>query len=188
MRRMLGKKGTLTIGLAVAFLASSIGLRLSARQREAEQSQSARHSGMMKRSDQAMGFSQEETTHHFRLYKDGGAIEVVANDAKDTASRDQIRMHLSHISKMFSAGNVEAPMFIHAATPPGAPTMITLREQIQYKFQEIDNGARVRITTANTQARDAIHAFLLYQILDHKTGDSPDISDEVKRKQFPLPH
>ncbi len=129
-----------------------------------------------------MGFSQEETAHHFRLYKDGGAIEIVANDPKDTASRDQIRMHLSHIAKMFSAGNFDAPMFIHATTPPGVPTMTALQEQIQYEFQEINNGARVRITTANAQARDAIHAFLLYQIVDHKTGDSPDISDELKRK------
>jgi hypothetical protein len=163
-------------------LFSFIGLTLSAQQRETEQNQSAHHSEMMKRGEQTMGFSQEETTHHFRLYKDGGAIEVVANDPKDTASRDQIRMHLSEIAKMFSAGNFEAPMFIHATTPPGVPTMTTLREQIQYGYQTIDNGARVRITTANAQARDAIHAFMLYQIIDHKTGDSPDISDEAKRK------
>jgi hypothetical protein len=183
MRRTPRQKDALTIRIAVALLLVSwIGLTLPAQQRETEQSQSAHHSEMMKRGEQAMGFSQEETTHHFRLFKDGGAIEVVANDPKDTASRDQIRMHLSHISKMFSAGNFEAPMFIHATTPPGVPTMITLREQIQYEFNEIDNGARVRITTASTQARDAIHAFLLYQIVDHKTGDSPDISDEVKRK------
>jgi hypothetical protein len=73
-------------------------------------------------------------------------------------------------------------MFIHVTTPPGVPTMITLREQIKYESQETDNGGRVRIIAANAQARDAIHAFLLYQIVDHKTGDSPNISDEVKRK------
>jgi hypothetical protein len=183
MRLTPEKKCTLTIRIAVALLVVSlIGLALRAQQWETEQSQSAHHSEMMKRGKQAMGFSHEETTHHFRLYKDGGTIEVLANDPKDTASRDQIRMHLSHIAKMFSDGNFEAPMFIHATTPPGVPTMITLREQIKYEFQQTDNGGRVRITTANAQAKDAIHAFLLYQIVDHKTGDSPDISDEVKRK------
>jgi hypothetical protein len=156
--------------------------QIPAQQRETDQSQNAHHSEMMKRGDQTMGFSQEQTTHDFRLYKDGGAIEVVANDPKDTASRDQIRMHLSQVAKMFSAGNFEAPMFIHGTTPPGMPTMTKLRDQIHYQFQETDNGATVRISTANTQARDAIHAFLLYQILDHKTGDSPDISDEVKKE------
>jgi len=29
-----------------------------------------------KHGDQAMGFSHDKTTHHFRLYSDGGAIEV----------------------------------------------------------------------------------------------------------------
>lgn len=183
MGRKLRQKSALAIQVVVSLLVvSSIGFPLPAQQKGTEESQSAHHSEMMKRGEQAMGFSQEETAHHFRLYKDGGAIEIVANDSKDTASRDQIRMHLSHIAKTFSAGNFEAPMFIHATTPPGVPTMITLRDQIRYEFQETDNGARVRITTANAHARDAIHAFLLYQIVDHKTGDSPDISDEAKRK------
>ncbi len=44
-----------------------------------------------------MGFSHDLTTHHFHLLKDGGEIVVTANDPKDTASVEQIRMHLSHI-------------------------------------------------------------------------------------------
>src|SRR5947209_4049038 len=60
---------------------------------------------MNKRGDQVMGFDHNKTTHHFRLLTNGGAIEVTANGAEDTESRDQIRMHLGHISKMFAAGN-----------------------------------------------------------------------------------
>jgi hypothetical protein len=30
-----------------------------------------------------MGFSHDKTTHHFRLYPDGGAIEVTADDPND---------------------------------------------------------------------------------------------------------
>lgn len=135
---------------------------------------------MMKRGDQAMGFSHEKTTHHFRLYKDGGAIEVSANDPKDTASRDEIRQHLAHISQMFAAGNFNVPMLIHAATPPGVPTMKELREQIHYVFQETDSGARVRINTANAQALEAVHAFLRFQITEHETGDTTEITDNPK--------
>ena len=51
-----------------------------------------------------MGFSHEQTTHHFRLYADWSAIEMTANDPKDTESSDQIRMHLAHIAGMFAAG------------------------------------------------------------------------------------
>src|ERR1700693_1202641 len=59
------------------------------------------------RGDQAMGFSHEKTSHPFRLVSDGGAIAVEANDAKDAASRDQIRTHLTQIAEMFTAGNFE---------------------------------------------------------------------------------
>jgi len=137
---------------------------------------------MMKRGDHAMGFWHEKTTHHFRLFKDGGAIEVAANDPKDTASRDEIRQHLSHITQMFAAGNFEVPMLIHATTPPGVPTMKELRDQIQYGFQETDSGANIRITTANPRALEAIHDFLRFQITEHETGDSAEVTDEEQKK------
>jgi len=38
--------------------------------------------------DEQMGFSHEKTTHHFELNYDGGAIDVRANDVRDTESRD----------------------------------------------------------------------------------------------------
>ena len=60
---------------------------------------------MNERGDHVMGFDHTKTTHHFRLLSDGGSIEVSANSAQDTESRDQIRMHLGHIAKMFAAGN-----------------------------------------------------------------------------------
>jgi hypothetical protein len=129
------------------------------------------HCEMMKRGDQAMGFSHEKTTHHFLLAGDGGSIEIQANDPKDTASQDQIREHLAHIVKLFAAGDFEIPMFIHDVTPPGVPVMKKLRGQIQYKFEEMDRGARVRITTKNAEALEAVHDFLRFQISDHQTGD-----------------
>lgn len=143
----------------------------------AQQTQTDQHCEMTKRGDQAMGFSQQKTTHHFYLAKDGGVIEVGTNDPKDAVSREQIRQHLTHIAHLFADGNFDAPMFIHATTPPGVPTMARLHDQIRYEFQESEAGGRVRITTTSTQALDAIHAFLLFQILDHQTGDSAVISD-----------
>ena len=55
-----------------------------------------------------MGFDHDKTTHHVGLLPDGGFIQVEANDAQDIASRDQIRMHLSHIATMFADGNFKA--------------------------------------------------------------------------------
>jgi len=144
---------------------------VQAQQKMDQEDLSHGHCEMMKRGEKGMGFSQQTTTHDFRLLADGGAIEIGANDPKDTAGRDQIRQHLSHIAKMFSEGNFEIPMFIHDKTPPGVPTMTELRDQIHYDFEAMDSGGRVRIRTNNARALQAVHEFLRFQITEHQTGD-----------------
>lgn len=124
-----------------------------------------------------MGFSQKSATHHFRLTPQGGAIEVEANDPKDTATRDKIRMHLEHISEMFAEGDFDAPMFIHDQTPPGVPVMQRLKTEIKYEFEQTERGARVRIKTTNTEALAAVHDFLRFQIKEHETGDTLEIKN-----------
>jgi len=130
---------------------------------------------MNERGDHVMGFDHTKTTHHFRLLADGGSIEVAANSIQDKESRDQIRMHLGHIAKMFAAGNFKAPMLIHDQIPPGVPTMQKLKNDIQYNFEETEQGARIRISTNSPEALHAIHDFLRFQITEHKTGDSLDV-------------
>ena len=130
------------------------------------------HCEMMQRGDQAMGFSHEKTTHHFLLYKVGGAIEVSANDESDTVSRNEIREHLQHIAKMFSVGEFNVPAFVHGENPPGTKIMKSRADKIAYHFEETERGARVRITTSDPEALRAVHIFLDYQITDHQTGDS----------------
>jgi hypothetical protein len=125
-----------------------------------------------RRGDEVMGFSHERTTHHFRLYPDGGEIEVAANNPHDISSRHQIRIHLAHIAKMFATGDFDAPVLIHGQVPSGVPTLKRLRNVISYRFEETRSGARIRISTANSQALAAIHEFLRFQITDHETGDS----------------
>lgn len=119
---------------------------------------------MNERGDHVMGFDHTKTTHHFRLSADGGSIEVAANSAQDTDSRDQIRMHLGHIAKMFAAGNFKAPMLIHDRIPPGVSTMQKLKNDIQYKLEETELGARIRISTNSPEALQAIYEFLRFQI------------------------
>lgn len=133
------------------------------------------HAAMNHRGDQGMGFSQEKTTHHFRLSADGGAIEVSANDPRDTASRDQIRMHLGHIAKMFEQGNFEIPMFVHGKLPDGAALMKKDKAAIRYTFEETQSGGSVRINTTNPEALKAVHSFLRFQIAEHRTGDPTEI-------------
>jgi hypothetical protein len=131
--------------------------------------------GVNKRGDRVMGFDHKRTTHRFLLHPDGGTIEVTANDANDTESRDQIRKHLGHIARMFAQGNFKAPMLIHDRTPLGVPVMQRLKSEIRYDYEEAERGARVRIRTQNAEALAAVHEFLRFQIEDHKTGDSTEV-------------
>jgi hypothetical protein len=144
-------------------------------------SNEAHHQDVLEKGDHVMGFSHEKATHHFRLYAHGGAIEVEANDSNDAATRDAIQGHFSHIVKMFSAGDFTAPLLIHSQNPPGSETMKRLRGKIDYRFATTAKGGRIRITTQNSEALKAIHAFLRFQISDHETGDSPEVTtDQTK--------
>jgi hypothetical protein len=138
-------------------------------------SHDAHAEGVNERGDRVMGFDHAKTTHHFLLYRDGGAIEVTANDGDDGESRDQIRKHLGHIARMFAAGNFKAPMLIHERVPPGVPALRRLKSEIKYDYEETERGARVRIMTANAEALAAVHEFLRFQIEDHQTGDTTDV-------------
>src|SRR5467141_4289924 len=137
--------------------------------------QDKRQEDVVKRGEHVRGFSHEATTHHFRLFNDGGEIDVRANDPKDKASIDQIRTHLGHIAKMFASGNFNAPMLTHDTNPPGTATMTRLKEQIRYEVSETERGARIRLVAASPETTDAVNDFLIFQIVDHQTGDAPTI-------------
>lgn len=129
-----------------------------------------------KHGDEAMGFPHDKTTHHFRLYSDGGAIEVTVNDNKDSQNMQAIRSHLMHIVTMFSNGDFSTPMFVHDQVPPGVPVMKEKRGEISYWFEELPSGGRVCLKTTNPDALKAIHDFLRFQVEDHHTGDSVDMN------------
>ena len=59
--------------------------------------------------------------------------------------------------------------------------MTRLKEQIRYEFSEIDRGARIQFVATSPETTDAAHAFLLFQIVDHRTQDVPTISDDLSK-------
>ena len=120
---------------------------------------------------QAMGFDQDATTHHFLITSEGGAVQVTVKDPADTKNLDAIRVHLKEIERSFAAGDFQKPLMTHGEVPPGVPTMQRLKSAIVYRYEELPDGGRVRISTADADAVAAIHEFLRYQITEHKTGD-----------------
>jgi len=136
--------------------------------------------GVDARGDAVMGFDHEKTTHHFRLFRDGGAIEVTANASDDPGSADAIRGHLSHIARMFAEGDFEAPMIIHDRVPPGVPVLQRRKSTIRWKFEPVAGGGRVVASTRDRQALAALHEFLRFQITDHRTGDPGTIEEAAR--------
>jgi opacity protein-like surface antigen len=128
------------------------------------------------RGDKGMGFSHMKTTHHFRIFSDGGAIEVTATDPTDEASLTQIRGHLAHIAQAFTAGNFDTPRFVHGRMPSGAAVMQQMKTKIRYSYEQLETGGRVRITTSDAKAITAVHEFLRFQINEHRTGDPLEIA------------
>jgi len=123
------------------------------------------------RHDAATHVSHEASTHHFLLSPDGGVIRLEANDAADTVARDGIRTHLRHVARAFAAGEFDLPMLIHDRTPPGVEVMRRKKDEIRYTFAETPRGGEVQIATKDAEAKDAVRAFLRFQIEDHATGD-----------------
>ncbi len=167
----------------IAFLLFS-GLQLSAQDvqscpmhKEHMKEASQHQADVEKHGDEAMGFPYDKTTHHFRLYSDGGAIEVTVNDTEDSQNMQAIRSHLTHIATMFSNGEFSIPMFVHDQVPPGVPVMKEKRTEISYTFEELPTGGRVRIKTTNPDGLKAVQDFLRFQIEDHHTGDITEVTD-----------
>ena len=130
------------------------------------------HSSLDQRGAVVMGFDQELTTHHFLVFNDGGAIDVSDKDGSDAKNLEAIRSHLPHIANMFGDGNFEAPMLVHdSKNVPGTAVMATRKANIRYSYVDTANGGRVNIVTTDPESLAAVHAFLRFQIEDHKTGD-----------------
>ena len=130
------------------------------------------HAEMVARGNQAMGFDQARASHHFILANDGGIIEIHVNERNDDDTRRRIAAHLEQIPRDFKAGKFASPVAIHGVSdPPGTREMTKLRDHIDYRFESSRYGARVVITARHADALAAVHAFLRYQITEHRTGD-----------------
>lgn len=130
------------------------------------------HGAAEHRARHVMGFDQQRTVHHFLLFDDGGAIDVSVKDTSDTRNREAIRSHLRHLAVMFGGGTFDAPMLVHdSANVPGSTIMAARKDLIRYQYVETRGGGRVTILTSDRDALGAVHAFLKYQIAEHKTGD-----------------
>lgn len=173
MARMM--KQHLTLGIVILLGGASVaaqhpampaGMSHEEHLRQLQKDEALKHRGAL-----AMGFDQDKTIHHFLLRPNGGEIVVTAREAGDSESIAQIRSHFQEIAGSFADGLFEKPVATHGELPPGAETMIANKDRVSYRYQERDSGASVVIETTDAETLKAIHDFLRYQIVEHKTGD-----------------
>lgn len=170
--------------LAVAVMAGWVAVPAGAQQGTSGD-HDAHHHDMLVRGAEAMGFDQERTVHHFLLTEEGGAIDVGVTDPADEVNLQAVRQHLQEIAVLFKAGDFSKPVLTHAQQVPGSEEMARLKDRIGYAYEQTPAGGRVRIVTHDATALEAVHAFLRFQIEDHRTGDPVAVSAPASGHTMP---
>jgi hypothetical protein len=111
---------------------------------------------------QGLPFEQQRVTHRFLITARGGHIEIVANDAGDQTTIEQVRGYLRKVATAFSNGDFDEPGFVHENTPPGVAVMRDMKSRIRYAVRQLPTGARLVIEASNFNAKDAVHQFLTF--------------------------
>ena len=143
---------------------------------------SAEHGRHVDSRHDTFGMSHDQSTHSFRLFADGGAIELRATKATDETTVAAIRGHLQEITRQFDKGDFSTPAFVHGYTPDGVAQLEQLRKEISYRYEQLDSGGRIRITTKSADALAAIHAFMRFQVIEHRTANSGKVEEDEAAK------
>lgn len=145
----------------------SLSLILAAAGPRAAVAQDSSFTELQERGRHAMGVDQYTSQHRFDDLSDGGRIEL-QRDSTDSAGVATIRAHLQDITRYFTDGKFDIPAFVHAQEVPGTRVMRERRDAIRYDFRPLPGGGEVRITTTDSIAVRAVHAFLAFQRMDHR--------------------
>jgi hypothetical protein len=143
---------------------------------------SAEHGRHVDSRHDTFGMSHTKSTHSFRLFADGGAIELRASNGADEATIAAIRAHLEEIAPRFSTGDFSTPQFVHGYTPDGVAQLARLHDDITWRYQQLDGGGRIRITTSSAEALAAVHAFLRFQVIEHRTANTGKVEEDDRPK------
>jgi hypothetical protein len=125
---------------------------------------------LQQRGETAMGVNQYTSQHVFESLPTGGRI-VLQRKESDSVGEVAIRAHMRTIANAFASGDFAVPGFVHATGEvPGTAVMKELKAEITYTPKDMPRGAEVVISTRNPKATSAIHEFLAFQRMDHRTG------------------
>src|SRR5262245_57659797 len=148
---------------------------------------SAKHGAEVDGRHDTFGMPHTASTHSFRLFADGGAIELRANNAADQKTITAIRAHLQHVAEQFVGTDFSTPAFVHGYPPDGVAAMTRLHTDISYRYESLPAGGRIRITTKGPEALAAVHDFLRFQVKEHRTANSGTVEEDGSPSRLTLP-
>ncbi len=134
---------------------------------DADSDLAARQALVAEAGAQVMPFDLDQTTHIFTNTETGGIQDVVADDPSDSATIDQIRLHLAEEADKFATGDFSDPEQIHGPAMPGLATLKDRYAEIEIDLTQTNIGATLRYVTQDADLVAAIHDWFAAQTSDH---------------------
>ncbi len=144
--------------LVVAVLITAVPIACSSKDRQATISD---------RGSEVMPFDLDKTTHRFTPNSRGLVEEVVADDPGDAEQLGLIREHLTREAEKFAAGDFGDPAQIHGGEMPGLADLEAGSEDIQIRYRETSDGARITFATSEPDLVAALDRWGSAQVDDH---------------------
>ena len=135
----------------------------------ARDSSDSAFAGVQTRGHTAMGVDQYTSIHRFESLPYGGRIRL-QRDPSDSQGVARIRAHMRTIARAFARGDFALPGFVHDREVPGTAVMAARRSGIRYTADTLPGGGQVRLESSDPVAITAIHEFLAFQRLDHRSA------------------
>ena len=108
--------------------------------------------------------------------KDPATIALMQAHAAEVTDLVNRGMAATHESMMKNGGMMDGmmgggmtPAFVHMQSVPGANVMAAKRAAIRYTFTALPRGGQLLIVSKDKDAITAIHEFLAFQRMDHRT-------------------
>ncbi len=159
----------LVVGTAVLAVLATLGVLYAA---GAFATQS-RQEEVAEKGAEVMPFGLDATQHTFQKLDEGGLQTVTANDPDDAEQVSLVREHLSEIADEFGRGDFSGPRAAHGGDMPGLRELEAGAREIEFRYAELPDGARIKYTTGDPALVSALHRWFDAQVSDHGEHVSP---------------
>lgn len=138
----------------------------------AAQTAAAHTAGVETTANDAHGFAHDAVQFKFTATDDGGSMELRAKDTADLDTIDAIQKYLKAIAGDFATNDFSKAESVNGRMPEGVDAMERLHDSISYGYEALPDGGRMRLQTGNADAVAAIRAFLKYETVANRAGNS----------------